>query len=731
MFPTSHDIVPIIQNSRFCPDDDLVVFQIATNTNNDFILIESYAGTGKTTLLLDIIRRLDCNACILLSFSRTAVRVARVRLSQETGQWLSSQTFDSLFLHLHGDKVANKDEATFETYRDMVVETREEDLRDFMCKTRTVNYNFQDVKFVFVDEAQDSPPQAFEFLNLCREMGKTVILTGDGRQAIYQFMNTVNIFDMIPSNRVKRHKLFTSKRCIQNICDFVNNRFGIFMVSSRDPVCNIETNKLEISIQCRYNNTVGQLYIHLLTHLHVRVVVNAVEADSEDKVYEGSINELMLKYGLTREKAEALYDVLQERTKACQGPTIVLSTIHRFKGDQSDLTILAHDVDVNSVSNDPHEENVKYVACTRGRYGLMLTKEFRYVGIQRPLEQLSKMFLQRTMLSGLVSVTNVVTCPIILIKMAGNPALFRFLDATSRMYQASTCTVRPMVKFNHSYLCRESFCATLVGNACDVAITWLLEQKAKAHHVQSMTVDYSNVTKLSINYDYRLRSMIKNRKIDYHTVKFYKRAIARAKIVMCLCRYLVVYQGFSISSQLIARGAHMCGVLQSFHRSHSVLTFKNTAIPPCCVDDFCKVMKRCENNLPPLLRNASQWRAVSLQGSFSNLPLYVRGTFDIMICDKDSKLHVYEVKCVRELKFVNFWQTAMYSVLCVVNNGVQVESTNIWNLRDNSMYTLPRQHVSEMCQELAMNSSHFNAAISQNKERHYPREYELADLVVR
>jgi superfamily I DNA/RNA helicase len=160
-------VTSILQRSEYLSDADFITLCLATNAAcKNFIVIEALAGTGKTTLLLDVIRRLDLKRCLVLSFSRNAIRVIKVRLKKQTGDWIQSQTFDSLFLHLHGKKAKlAHQEPTFQTYRDMVVETTREDIQDFVCRTKEVNYAFSDFDYVFSDEAQVIPSDIACFSN--------------------------------------------------------------------------------------------------------------------------------------------------------------------------------------------------------------------------------------------------------------------------------------------------------------------------------------------------------------------------------------------------------------------------------------------------------------------------------------------------------------------------------------------------------------------------------------
>lgn len=724
-------LVQVLQDSRCLPDDDFLVLCLATNVDKNFLVIEALAGTGKTTLLLDVIHRLDCDKCIVFSFSRTAVKVIKVRLVRQTGQWLKTQTFDSLFLHLNHKKVQGT-EPTFQTYRDMVVESTEEDLEQFRCRTRNLNYQFCNIEYVFVDEAQDSPPEAFEFLNMCRKAGKQVVITGDRHQAIFRFMNTASLFDSVPKCHSIRHQLVISRRCIQAICDHVNTRFGLQMRSSRtDPYDN--TNPLEVSIQCRLNSTMGQMYVHLVTLLNMKVIVNLSddEGDSESKFYNAAYMEIMQKYGVTLEKAKDIFDFLKERSARMRGYFIVLSTAHRYKGDESDLSILAYDLDIDSVSDDSAEENLKYVACTRPRYGLLHTLIPHYIGVIDPLERLGKLFQKRVINVGINGVTQVASSfPVILMRMMADPRLRRFIQLATECYREHQLEWKPESGVHmkeHLNNCTGTNCTNLVGSACDVAVTWKLEQEAFRCRVLHVSVGTEELA-ASIDNDRKLKVMLKKELVSGALVNTYRKLIIRAKIRAILCRYLVVRYNFPLDGPMIRRGVFASACLQSYHICKSVLVFRQT-VSQCCISDYNLLVNKCFSNMPPFLRDGTQWQALSVHGSLPNTPLMLKGAYDAMICDRSSSIHLFEVKCVRALRFCHFLQTMIYTAMCLVNMGSPVHYTTLWSLRDNCIYQLPSTKVRLVAQELLNNFEAFNVAIScKTDPQFYPKEYNVSEI---
>jgi hypothetical protein len=165
---------------------DLIAWVMATNLDRRFILVEAFAGTGKTRVLVNLVRRLPDTRCVLmLSFTRSATEIARGRL-QRLGVRIQSQTFDSFFYHatrtcLPACMHAQQDEMDFEAYRKLSRHLTCEILTPFRCKARA-RYSMDDIEIVLVDEAQDTPPDALYILETFRRMGKSVLCVGDRLQ---------------------------------------------------------------------------------------------------------------------------------------------------------------------------------------------------------------------------------------------------------------------------------------------------------------------------------------------------------------------------------------------------------------------------------------------------------------------------------------------------------------------------------------------------------------------
>lgn len=723
----SRSLVDIFQDSQCFDDADLVTFCVAVNEDKEFIIIEALAGTGKTTLLLEIIKRLgNDKKCLLLSFSKSAVSVARIRHADNGGR-LRAQTFDSLFLHLTSDLV-QEEETSFQQYRDMVVDVTTESLDSFSCKTRWVQYTFSDIQYVFVDEAQDTPPEAYPLLQKFRKAGKQVIITGDKRQAIFKFMNTDNLFELIPNcHTLVKHTLKKSRRCVQEICNYINARFGLSMTSARPSVYTSPPGRLRISIQCRLNATIATVYVILLSTLSVKINLNIPDGESKEKFNNMVIEIVRQKYNLSVERAQEVFSIMEEGLVLNRGPTITLSSVHRYKGSESDITVLAQDVELSNMTNDNFEENVKYVACTRGRYGVLETFNPSYIGVLKPLEILGSILRRKRVHFGNTSVSYITSNIIIQILLMSNPTLRTFLISLVEYYNNRVLCHGPTSFHSHPAKCEKIECLSVVGAACDVAIMWFLEHKARSHQIP-VVVEYPELS-IKLNDDYKLRRMVKNDLFPKHLLPAIKKRMAISKLCVILARYMVVYGGFSILHPVVRKGAMHYTKLQTFMFTKSVLAFSNT-IRLCELVDYHETLRCTLQNLPPIIRDLT-WSGIYLHGSIPSAPLQLRGSFDIVILDNEQKRHLIELKCVKRLYFQHYWQAVMYSIMCLINGAKLINHTYLWSIRDNTCFQISDQATHTLSSHIVNALDEFNfIAKTRPNCQFYAKEYSLTELSV-
>jgi hypothetical protein len=502
------------------------------------------------------------------------------------------------------------------------------------------------------------------------------------------------------------------------------------MRSGQDPV--YKNDNLDVSFQCRINRSLGQLYVTLLTTLAVKVNVNIDFDPNEtdetvDKFHAAALDEIQTKYSVSPERAQEILTQLEERSRKCKGPWFTISSVHRYKGDESDLTILGPDIDVTTPGVDEADDNVKYVAWTRARYGVLQLAVPGYLGDDQLMERASSYILRRALFRWPCSVSQMVRSPVVVTAMMGNPHLRRAIDLVRSCFQEHHLPLASTPKHT---------CDTkaLVGIACDVALCWYVERACFVHNVQLLT-DYPEFG-MTVRSDKKLRAMMADNKVPPGTVRAFARLLRRAKSAALLGRYLVVRHGFALDHTVVVRGVLAHAALQNFAHTRSVLALKRLR-NNCCALDYRGIIGGCLANLPPLLRNAADWQGVNIHGGtgmdMGDEPhlLDMRGTFDVVIYDRRSARHLVEFKCVQRLQFAHFWQTAMYSVLSTVNTGIQMHRTYVFSIRDQALYELQPRYITEIAQILAAHATDFNRAICCSPDpKFYPKEYSLDQLTL-
>lgn len=219
-------------------------------------------------------------------------------------------------------------------------------MQDFVGQA-TSRYAMDEIEYIMVDEAQDTPPQAFRILETFRDMGETVIITGDRNQAIFGFMRTESLFELIPSSQKVVHHLRTSRRCCPDVVAFLNDRFALGMKSAYPSALGPDVIE-SVCVQAQYNATLGRLYAKYLFTLDAVLKVSVSEGESTTKFWEAVHSETSRIYSTSLAKAR---DIVEHRQQALAQkhrlwaqtprhwrlPMFVFSTVHHFKDPKFDV----------------------------------------------------------------------------------------------------------------------------------------------------------------------------------------------------------------------------------------------------------------------------------------------------------------------------------------------------------------------------------------------------------
>lgn len=662
---------------------DLILFLIAVNRENRYIVVEALAGCGKTAMLTGLIRRIDQkSAVLLLSFTRQAITIAKVR----TDDNVNVQTFDSLFYQTvkHGyAKEMNREmetsALTYEDFRNLSETLSDDKLQDFVSQTKS-HYKMEEIGYILVDEAQDTPPQAIRILQTFRDMGKTIIITGDRHQAIFGFMQTQSLFDSIPSHAKTLHFLRETRRCCHEVVDYLNERFDIGMKSaytSRLGPENIDS----VCVQTQYNATLGRLYAKFLFTLDTVLEVKISDGDSAKKFWDAVFHETSRIYSLPLEKAR---DVVDHRQKTLllkhrkmshlprqwRLPVFIFSTVHHFKGGECDITILGEDVgihDTTCVAWD-ETERMKYVAGSRARWGIVDLKSFSWKGHPTARALFHRTFLKcressctRGQTPRISSVSDMPVCTVPLIT---SPTLTPWMDEFRRVLPELT-SLPPLHPATNPPLPPKV--AMKVGSLVDIFLGWRIEQKARQHnvpHIHVYSSEYLANPLRDRKYVHLRRQNLLS--LDVHTE--IKRIIARFKIQATLGRYLVVFHNWRVTSPMIVRSALAKSRLQSFVLCGNIQTLQREGLSLLTKIKLVQLMDASSNSNSTILHRPETWVNVNLQqGMPPNSFFFYRGNYDILIVDKFRATHLLEVKTVRNISPNHLLQTLLYTTVIHVS----------------------------------------------------------------
>lgn len=613
---------------------DLLVWTIAFNTSRRIVTVEAFAGGGKTSMLVDVVRRLpNSGAVLLLSYTKSAVRVAHSRLQRE-GVRIQSQTFDSLFYHSVNQclgRDAVPEGAAFNEYRVLSQELTCEVLSPFECKARA-RYRLQDIALVLVDEAQDTPPEALHLLRRLRDMGKQVVVVGDRWQAIFSFMGSMSLFDLLHNDEKTTLYLKASRRCCHAITSWVSQRFGIDMRSAMPADGPGPSEIRSVVVQARCNKTLARLYCHFLFIQAVQCIVDVAEGESSERFHQALLEDVRAKYSLaTDEEAETVVRHRQTviSAKADRSCRFIFSTTHTFKGNEADVTILGEDLAVSVPSDSREEEMVKYVACTRARWGIIDLDRLQVHAHPAVGPLLYDLLGRIRDDEGINTLSAVVQSPSSVLCMVSSAALRPLLDsvracvdrvpAVTRAIHPSSSAILNLL-FGWSMAAR----AWAFGCACDMYCPeyrlYVFHDRVYRHAVTDGVVDAPTHNKLQV----KLGAMK------------WRSLVSRAMVTRGL---------WGVTQDHAIMGAVCTHLLHGFFASRNVVRLAWPAHTDlqCIRRDVRRVLS------PPLVSRRDdhgilalphRWRALLVRQVLGPHHVRVRSSLDLVVVDVDGRMHL-------------------------------------------------------------------------------------------
>jgi len=337
-----------------------------------YVIIESLAGCGKTTLLVKVANKTkEVGQNILYLAFNKDIRKEVIDRGFNVNE---IHTFHSLaYNDLKGNGLLN---SVFEkckidigdcSFEDLVLPEKKHNVFfEELLKVWLKNYkksSFTTIDALFIDELQDLDSTMFKIIQKLYELNKhrgiSVFAAGDYYQSIYNHLRKKKVDGSSYKNFKKFEKMFpdvqkisleTSYRCSPSILNFTN---GFYKKQySEDRYFNISEGS-EIG---------DDVIIHSLQHKNLAYpMVMRLLSDYRDKevVILGRVNEELEEYRWLEDDKE----------------NISVSTIHKYKGCEADIAIV-----INTQNNDKllteEDKNVWNVGITRAKEKLHIVSSF-------------------------------------------------------------------------------------------------------------------------------------------------------------------------------------------------------------------------------------------------------------------------------------------------------------------------------------------------------------------
>ncbi|MBN0919135.1 AAA family ATPase [[Mycoplasma] gypis] len=178
------------------------------------LIVQAYAGSGKTTTILHIAKNYPNLKILILTYNKRLQNETKTKL-----EYLKITNSEIYTIHGFASKVFKK-----------IINDDQKMIKSLENVTEITNFNYD---LIIVDEAQDLNKEYLELISVISKKNCVqdyrIIFFGDKFQTIYQYLGSSSKFflsaDEIFKNNFswKTMSLTTSFRLSQNISDFVNN----------------------------------------------------------------------------------------------------------------------------------------------------------------------------------------------------------------------------------------------------------------------------------------------------------------------------------------------------------------------------------------------------------------------------------------------------------------------------------------------------------------------------
>lgn len=318
------------------------------DSDSDKICVSAAAGSGKTRVLTERIKRLindgvDPAGIYAITYTRKATEEMNRRLKNKK---VNISTVHSLAIKIaHDNGLPVKELLDKEKYDDVI---------DLILHEASL---FPVINYLLVDEFQDITDQQYELLQ--RFNAKNLFYVGDLRQCIYQFDETNPANPLIMESILKdpaftKLPLTINYRCGARIGEFAE-KFTKYMPYVDDDVYYMNPNPGNVNAWVENLTEI----IDLIECQNGDYGDCAVLCRTKDEVL--TVCEKLRRRHIPFEYLKKSGKSLDELDLSLQANTVKVLTIHSSKGLQFNNTFVIFEPDLT----DPSEVNLAYVAATR------------------------------------------------------------------------------------------------------------------------------------------------------------------------------------------------------------------------------------------------------------------------------------------------------------------------------------------------------------------------------
>jgi len=347
------------------------------------IIVDSVAGTGKTTIILSLAQQIPDKTILLITYNAALRFEVRDKVEKLGLTNIRVHTYHSLAKGYYSSN-AHEDRG----------------LKDVVIKNLPPKIALLDIDILVVDEVQDMTLTYFKLLvKYLKDLGKAIqlIILGDYMQGLYDFKGADTRFLTLGEKIWEKHpilrtcefekcKMKTSYRITQPICDFINN-----VMIGEERMLAVKEGPLVQYVRNSLYNIQNVVYAEVMKLFEMGVKPNEIFVLAGS--VKGDRSAIRILENMLVEKGVPCHVPMLENTtmddRVCNGK-IVFSTFHSSKGrerpyvfivgfDNSYFRFNARTLPRNLCPN------TLYVGATRASKGLFLLEINEYPE-DRPLE---------------------------------------------------------------------------------------------------------------------------------------------------------------------------------------------------------------------------------------------------------------------------------------------------------------------------------------------------------